>query len=153
DADGVTGEQADEGASGELRSLIGVEDLGLAVAVDGLLHGLDAEVCRERVADAPCEHLAAVPVHYCEQVHEATGHRDVGDVRRPDLVWLVDQEPSEQVREHGVMRMAFGGVLAAIDGLDAHQAHQSPHALAIDRQTLLPQLIALSTATQLSPLW
>src|SRR4030081_3195257 len=43
DGDAVAGEQAGEGRAGELRALVRVEDLRLAVTGQGILQGLDAE--------------------------------------------------------------------------------------------------------------
>src|ERR1700710_295525 len=43
DGDGVAGEHAGEGRAGELRALIGVEDVRLAVTSQSILQGLDAE--------------------------------------------------------------------------------------------------------------
>src|SRR5207248_7849025 len=37
------------------------------------------------------------PVHDHHQVEEALGHRDVGDVRAPDLIDPLDRDPAEQV--------------------------------------------------------
>src|SRR3979411_2710940 len=43
DGDAVAGEQAGEGRAGELRALVRVEYLRLAVTSQGILQGLDAE--------------------------------------------------------------------------------------------------------------
>ena len=42
-ADAVVGKHACEGLTGELRALVGVEDLQLAVASHGIPQGLDAD--------------------------------------------------------------------------------------------------------------
>jgi len=52
---------------------------------------------------------------------------DAGDVGRPDLVGPIDQQPPQQVGMHHMLWMAFGGVLAPLEGLDAHLAHQRAH--------------------------
>src|SRR5438105_1130467 len=79
-------EHAGELDAGELAALIGVEDLGLAVPFQGLIEGLDTEIGAERVRQLPRQHRTAVPVHDRDQVKEALGHRDVGDVGAPYLI-------------------------------------------------------------------
>src|SRR5271165_3956885 len=49
------------------------------------------------VFDSPRQHGTAHPVHDHHQVEEALGHRDVGDVRAPDLIDPLDRDPAEQV--------------------------------------------------------
>ena len=44
------------------------------------------------------KHRAAHPVHDDHQIEEALGHRDVGDVRAPDLIDPLDRQPAEEVR-------------------------------------------------------
>jgi hypothetical protein len=39
--------------AGELAALIGVEDLGLAIALDCFLYRLNAEIRRQRIRQAP----------------------------------------------------------------------------------------------------
>jgi len=53
DADIVLQEQGNEVGAGELAALVGVEDLGYAVAVDCLPDGIDAEIGRQRIRNAP----------------------------------------------------------------------------------------------------
>ena len=79
-----------EGEAGELPALIGVEDVGPAVTGDRLLQRRNAEVGVHRVRQPPGEDLAAGPVHDRHQVQEAAPHRDVGHIRTPDLVRLLD---------------------------------------------------------------
>ena len=86
----------------ELAALVGIHDLGLAVAGHGLLQRLHAEVCGQRVRESECQNPAARPVHDGAEVHEAPAHRDIGDVQRPDLVGPLARHVSEQI---GVDRM------------------------------------------------
>ena len=69
----------------ELRSLVGVEDLGDANG-QSLFKGLHTEGSVEREGDLPGEHVPAVPVHDCREIDEALLHGDIGYVRAEDLV-------------------------------------------------------------------
>jgi hypothetical protein len=77
DRDPVTLQDAGEIVAGELAALIGVEDLGPAVPEKRVLESLDTEIRTERVRQPPRQHGTAHPVHDCQQVKEALGHRDV----------------------------------------------------------------------------
>src|SRR4051794_22151139 len=60
--------------AGELRSLVGVEDVGPAMAGDRVFESGNAEVGIQRVRQPPCQHLAAEPVHDGDEVEEAAPH-------------------------------------------------------------------------------
>lgn len=51
--------------------LVGIEELGLAVARDRLLDLFDAKIGVHGVRQAPGQHAPAEPVHHREQVDEA----------------------------------------------------------------------------------
>ena len=63
----------------ELCALVGVEDLGPALA-ERLAQGIETEDVVQSGGKLPSEHLAAVPVDDSDQIHEATKHRHMGDV-------------------------------------------------------------------------
>ena len=58
-------QQAGEGITCELASLICVEYLRRAVASQGFFERLHAEVCVHCDRYPPGQHLAAMPVHHC----------------------------------------------------------------------------------------
>src|SRR6516165_10516699 len=97
DRDTAMLEHSSELSASKLAALIGVEDLGLTIAGQRFLQSLDAEVGAERVRQPPRQHRTAVPVHDRHQVKKALGHRDIGDVRAPDLVDPFDRQPAEQI--------------------------------------------------------
>ena len=68
--------------AGELATLVRVEDVRIPVADQRLLDCLDAEVGRQCVGQPPRQHSAARPVEDSEEVHKATRHRNVRDIRR-----------------------------------------------------------------------
>ncbi len=78
------------------------------------------------VGQPPGEHIPAVPVDDGNQVQESSGHGDVGDVRRPDLVWPCYLHATQQVGVDFVARCRLTGPGAPVDGLKPHCSHQSP---------------------------
>lgn len=62
-----------EGLTGKLASLVGIEDLGGAVVVQGFAQCLHVELGVERVGESPAQDLAAVPVHDSKNRLELAG--------------------------------------------------------------------------------
>ena len=58
------------------------------------------------------------------QVHEPFPHRDIRDINTPNLVPMVNLQPSQKIRHDVNSRSGSTQVLLRIDGLDAHLAHQ-----------------------------
>src|ERR687898_3660995 len=58
--------------------------------------GIDAEVGVQRVRNSPSQHRPRVPVYDGDQVDEALGKRDVGNVTAPDLIDPVDRQAAEK---------------------------------------------------------
>ena len=69
DPDVVRLEQTGEFAAGELATLISVEDLRAAVAVDGFPHRVQTEVGRQGVGKPPGKDPPREPVDHGEQVY------------------------------------------------------------------------------------
>src|SRR5690349_6131413 len=65
-------------SAGELAALVGVEDLGCAVAGKGFVQGVEAEIRAHADRHAPGEYPPARPIHDRRQIDEATGHRHIG---------------------------------------------------------------------------
>ena len=105
--DAGVSQDAGERFGRELRALVGVEDLGRAVEGDGFAKRRHAEVTGHGVGHPLGEHLPRVPVHDRDEVEEALLERDVGDVRAPHLVRVIDAETPQQV---GVFRMVRVGL-------------------------------------------
>ena len=138
DADAVVFENLGEAGAGKLRPLIGVEDLWLAVAAEGLLERLHTEIRLQAVGQPPGEHLAAVPVHDRHQIHKPAGHSHIGDVGGPHLVRVIDAQLPEQVGINPMLRMRPTRVWLGVDRLDAHYPHQPLDPLAVDPAALMP---------------
>ena len=86
DLDAVVRQEPRELLAGELAPLIGVEDLGAAILRNRLPHGLETEVRRQRIGEPPGQHPATRPIQDGEEIHEAPAHRNVGDIRCPDVI-------------------------------------------------------------------
>src|SRR3954462_7678056 len=80
-----------------------------------------------------------MPVHDGDQVDEALGQRNVGNVAAPDLVSAVDRQAAQQVRVLGVLGRRLAGIGALVDRYQTHQPHQALHPLAVHRVPLRGQ--------------
>ena len=125
-----------ESLCGKLAALIGIEYLRLA-SLESIFEDLDTEVCLKGVGEPPGEHAATVPVEDGHQVQKSPFHRDIRDVRRPDLVRPGDIHAAEQVGIDFVPRHRLTRPGPPVDGPQPHQAHQTPHPLAIDLISLV----------------
>jgi len=68
-----------------------MEDLGLAATGQGHLQGLQAELRVKAVGELPAEHMSGEQIDNGHQVQEALSQWDVGDIRRPGLIWSREQ--------------------------------------------------------------
>ena len=102
-----------------------VRDQRPAVPAQRLLDGAHAEAHLHRVVEVPGQHEAARPVHHRHQV-EPTAHRDVGDVRAPQLAGPDDVQAAQQVRIDSVARLRPRRVRGRVDCSPAHHSHQAP---------------------------
>src|ERR1700761_7526854 len=76
DGDAVAGEQAGEGRAGELRALIGIEDLRLAVSGQSIFQRLDAQRRLHRDRQPPRQNPAGRPVEHNGEIDESARHRE-----------------------------------------------------------------------------
>ena len=142
DLDAVAGEPLGELLAGKLASLIGIEDFWRAIAAHGVLHRVQREISRERGGESPGQHPATGPVKNREERDEAPCHRNVGDIRRPDVIGTTDRQIAEEIRIDGVGRMSLTEARLAIQGLKTHAVHQRGHMSPANGAALLPQEIA-----------
>ena len=131
DRDLVVLQGAGEVLAGELAALVSIEDLRPAVARERFHTKLGAECVRQ----PPRQHGAAHPVHDDDEVKEALGHRDIGNVRAPDLVDPLDRDAAEQIRVDFVPRSCLTRARSLIDRHQRHEPHQTLDAFAIDQVT------------------
>ena len=73
-------EHGGELLAGELAALVGVEDLGTAMALQGLWKNIGAEAGIKGVGEPPGEHAAGGPVHHCHPVQKALLKGNIGSV-------------------------------------------------------------------------
>src|SRR5207248_4882040 len=97
-------QRAGEVVTGELAALVSIENLGSTIPGERFLERLDTRLSTERVRQPPRQYGAAHPVHDDDEVEEALGHRDIGNVRAPDLVDPLDRDAPEQIRVDFVRR-------------------------------------------------
>ena len=122
--------------AGELAALVGIEDLRPAVLGERFLECLDTELRAERVRQPPRQHGTAHPVHDHHQVEKAPGHRDVGDVRAPDLIDPLDRKPTQQVGVDLVVHRRRARVRSLVDRHQTGEPHQTPDPFAVDDMAL-----------------
>ncbi len=142
DLDAVVFQQPGEFEAGELATLIGVDDLRGTRGGQRLLDRFETEVGGQRIGQPPRQHPTAGPIQDRTQVHEAPAHRNVGDIRRPDVIGACDLP---LVQERGVDRvggMPLAGAGLAIYGLNAHASHQRGHVPPPNRMAVSPQEVA-----------
>ncbi len=132
DGDAVVGEHAGEGRASELRALVGVEDVRLAVARESILLCLDAEGRLHRNRQSPGQNTTRRPIEYSGEIDEAVGHRDIGDVHGPDLVRSRDLQVAQQIRIDLVAGFRLRRARPAIERLYPHPPHQRLHVPAAD---------------------
>jgi hypothetical protein len=98
DGDVVVGEDGGKGRAGELRALVGVEDVRLAMTREGILQCLDAEGSLHRDRQPPGQNATGRLIEHDGEIDEAVRHRDIGDVHGPDLVRPRDLHAAQQIR-------------------------------------------------------
>lgn len=124
-----------EREAGELGTLIGVEDLGRG-SQQGPFQRREAEAGVQRHRQLPGQHVAAEPVQDGHEEGEAVQERDVGDIRRPDLVGSLDRQAAQQIGKDPVARCRRRRARSRDDGRQTHPSHQPGDPLVIDRVAL-----------------
>ena len=119
--------------AGALTALVGIEDVLRTVPVNRFLHGVQAEVGRERVGPPPRQHPTTGPVQNREQAHNATRHRKVRDIRRPDLVGAGHRQMADPIRVHPMRRMPRTGGGRALHRMEPHPLHPRRNATSAHR--------------------
>ena len=73
--------------------------------------------------------LAAIHVNDGCHIHKAFLHRDVGNVRTPDLIAMGDVQALQQVGLNECLQPTIGQVLASVHRLPAHDPEQTADTL------------------------
>src|SRR5438132_7424879 len=139
DLDPVIPQHGGELVAGELRTLIGIEDAGLAEPGEGLAQRLDTEPCGQRVRQPPGQYPPGCPVDNRDQVQKPLLHRYVRYVSCPYLVRLVDRLAAQKVRVDLVLGMPVAGVPFRPDRPQPELLHQPPDPPAANRNPLTQQ--------------
>src|SRR5690606_1275222 len=114
----------------ELAALVGVEDFWFAVARQGFLGGLDAEVGAQGVGDSPGKNSARVPVHDSCKIHKSLCHRDIGNIHCPNLVGSSYSQSAKEVGVDFVPGSRLAGRRLSVQRMNSHELHKRPHVLA-----------------------
>jgi len=128
--------------AGELAAWIRVEDLQVAILRVCLSHRVEAEVRGQRIGESPRQHSATRPVEDGEEIHEASTHGNVDDIRGSDVVGANDVQTAQEIGVYPMGRMLLRGAGRAIHGGDAPAAHQCGHRPPPDGVPLVPEQIA-----------
>ena len=127
--------------------LVGIDDLGNAMASEGLLEDLAGMTGLQRDGHFVGQHLAAGHVHDGGEIDEASRHRNVGGVQRPDLIGTADDHLAQQVGIDLVLPMPLTGARLRAQGLDAHAQHQCAQVTAAYEDALASQHAAKHPGT------
>ncbi len=131
-------ERSQEGLAGELTALVGVEDLRRPL-LKSPVQGDDTELGVEGVGELPRENEPAVPIDHGCKVHEATAHREVGDIGAPDLIRPDDGGVPKQVGIDLVFGARSAGPRLGADAFKPHESHQPSYPLAVYAMVLAAQ--------------
>src|SRR5450631_3600991 len=132
DLDLVRRQHAGESRARELRALIGVEDVWLAMLGQCLCQRLDAEGSLQGDRHPPREDPPREPVEHDREIDEALGHGHVGDVHGPNLVRRRDRQSAQQIRIDLVARLGLGRARPPVQGLYPRPPHEGLHMPAAD---------------------
>ena len=98
---------------------------------------LDAKVGLQRDRHPPGKDTAGEPVDDSRKIDEATRHRDVGDVHRPDLIGPNDLQVAQKVGVDFVPGGRFRGVGYPIQCPNPHALHQRCNVQSTDFEAFL----------------
>ena len=101
------------------------------------LHGLDVEVRRQRIRQAPDQYTPTNSGHLGKQIDETSFHRNVGNVRCKNLIEPRDFHVPHQVTLHQVRRMPADGVGLFVQRRYAHLLYQRGNVLAANPKAVL----------------
>lgn len=68
------------------------------------------------------------------------GHRNIGNIDRPDLVWGVYSVVSEKIGNDGLFEVSFREIGFGVNGINRHQLHQTPDSFTSHLVAILTEL-------------
>ncbi len=108
--------------------------------MDRFVQRINAEAGLQSVGDAPGQHLTCMPIYNGHQIQEPAPHRQIGDVRTPDLIRPLNSQPSQKIGIDLVPLGGLAGVRFLVDRHEAHQSHQAADAFLIDNVAFVAQM-------------
>jgi hypothetical protein len=136
DPDAVLLEQRAVVWIGELAPLIAVDDFRL-VATQGALQAVQDERFIKGAGQLVVNDVPAEPIDDDKQIHEAFGHRDIGDVDSPNLVGFRDRQVPEQIGFQELGMLSFAQIRLGKQRVNAHFCHDPPRPLLIDENPMI----------------
>src|SRR5690625_5924106 len=94
-----------------LSSLIGVDDLRLAIASDGFTQQGGLIFFLQTIGKLPADDKSPVKISSYGSKHESVLHWDVGHTDCPDLLWPGNTRPTDALRQNLVQLPAPGNIL------------------------------------------
>ena len=115
--------------TGVLAALVAVYDLRLSIFCNCILQHVLTSLCTHGVTNTPTDDLAAIHVNDGCHIHKAFLHRDIGNIRTPDLIAMGDVQALQQVRLNECLQPTLGQVLASVHRFPAHDPEQAADTL------------------------
>ena len=140
DADALSGENLRELPAGKLGTLIGIENLRLG-NLQRLFQGFYAKIRIHCGRNIPSQDIAAIPVHDGNKIDKTLLQTNIRQINGPDLIRMIDNDISQQIRILLMLWMGFAQILLRINRLQTHLAHQPADPLVIYLMTLYLQTL------------
>jgi len=121
--------------------LIGIEDLGPSMVLDGIFEGLQAKARLQAVGKAIGKHQTTEPVDYRNEVYKPVWKSNISDVGTPDLQRTPQEQTIQQIGEFDVLWVWLRGVRPRLIACQSKTPHDSLYMLAIDVVPFLSQLV------------
>ena len=109
-----------------MGALVGVEDLRFR-ASQGFFKSRKTKLFVQGGGNLPGEDITAVPVHDGDKVEKTSLKTDVGDVRTPYLVWMVNDNIIQEIRIQLMPLGRLAELFPWIDGKETHLSHETPY--------------------------
>ena len=106
----------------KLTTLIRIQNLWFG-HFEGFFQGADNHSGIKCVVHFPADNTAAVPVNHGRQIQKSALDRNIGNVNRPCLIWLVYDCIAKKIRTYFCLLHPFGKIHLWIDWINVHLIH------------------------------
>ena len=122
--------------TGILTALIGIYYFRCTMSGDTLFKKSDTIACREIITQSPADYESTIDIYNGMQIHKPTSHRDIRDIRTPNLVRAFRLNVSKQVWIYILRLTALREAFLRVYTFHTHDFHQTPDVLMIYLQPL-----------------